>query len=167
MAYDEQYFYLFAELNDDDITQYGKKHTRLWETGDVIELFLWPENSMHYWEFLAAPNEAYLALAYPSSGRRIFLETIRSNLTAPLGFFLQGTLNDYQDTDYRWNIELAISMSELLKHGNKLTDNWRILISRYNYSKTLEKIEYSAIPCLPITGFHQRNYYGYLVFEKK
>ena len=168
LAYDEQYFYLLAELKDDDIVQYGENHTNLWEAGDVIELFLWPESDMHYWEFQAAPNGAYLALAYPSPGRRILPQVIRSNLVLPLGISLQGTLNDYRDTDHEWIIELAIPMDELLRHGNKLTDNWRILISRYNYSKSLETIQYSvAVPHLPVTDFHRRNYYAYLKFEEK
>lgn len=165
LAYNDHYLYLYAELADDDIAQYGQEnHTFLYDTGDVIELFLWPEKRNHYWEIYGAPNGRYTVFSYPGPGRRIFAEAARREVKLPLGVTLRGTLNDYRDTDAGWTIELAVPWSELLKYGDTLEDDWRVMITRYNYSKTLPAREFSATTQLPATDFHRRKWYGRLRF---
>lgn len=165
LAYDEQFFYLFAELEDDDILQYGEKnHTLLCYTGDVLELFLWPGDGINYWEFHVAPNGCYAAFSFPAPGRRILTESTCYDLNIPVMISLRGTLNEYRDTDRGWSVEMAIPWKELLKYGGGLEDGWRVMVARYNYSKTLEAIEYSATTRLPVTDFHRRRWYGKLRF---
>ena len=166
LAYDRECLYLLAELRDDDIVQYGtENHTLLFTTGDVIELFLWPENGTRYWEFHGTPNGCCAAFMFSGPGRRILEAARRPELNFPVGVVLHGTLNDDSDADLGWTAELAIPIAELLKFGNQLSDRWRILVARYNYSKTLPALEYSATSRLPLTDFHRGEWYGYLQFR--
>lgn len=168
LAYDERYLYVLAELQDDDIAQYGtENHTLLFNTGDVLELFLWPENGTRYWEFHGTPNGCYAAFMFSGPGRRILEAALRPELEFPTGVALHGTLNNDLDMDRGWTIELAVPLAELTKYGDKLDDKWRILVARYNYSKTLPALEYSASTRLPLTDFHRGDWYGRLRFRQK
>ncbi|WP_294482909.1 carbohydrate-binding family 9-like protein [uncultured Victivallis sp.] len=162
---DETYLYLYAELDDDDVVQHGvNHHQNLYETGDVVELFLSPDGTLRYWEILLAPNGCYSVFFFPSPGRKIFCSAARNNVSLQVAAHVDGTMNDWNDRDRGWSLEAAIPLAELTRFGDRFeSGSWRILVGRYNYSATLPAIEYSAFPQLPVTNFHLRERYAELM----
>ena len=58
---------VFAELEDADIFTRATAHNqRMWELGDVLEIFLSAENSAGYVEFHVTPNNLRLQLRFPN-----------------------------------------------------------------------------------------------------
>lgn len=99
-AYDDRFLYVLAELDDDDVVQEEERDNRhLYETGDVLELFLWPEGKAHYWEIYAAPNGRRSMLFFPGAGRKIFLTAMQEHTRLRAGARVDGTLNDWSDRD--------------------------------------------------------------------
>lgn len=169
-AYDDRFLYVLAELDDDDVVQEEERDNRhLYETGDVLELFLWPEGKAHYWEIYAAPNGRRSMLFFPGAGRKIFLTARQEHTRLRAGARVDGTLNDWSDRDRGWTAEIAIPLEELTRYGDPFgaSGNWRAMAARYNYSVTLPEIEYSATSPLPKTDFHLREAYGKLVFPER
>ncbi len=59
---------VFAELPDADIFSRATGHNqRMWELGDVLEIFLSPENSVSYVEFHVTPTNYRLQLRFPDT----------------------------------------------------------------------------------------------------
>ncbi len=80
---------------------------------------------------------------------------------------MQGTLGNWKDTDTCWTAEMAIPIKDLARHGNAFGPqaDWRILVSRYNYSRYLDGPgpELTMTPRLPRTNYHDRPNYARLV----
>ena len=169
-ARDDRFLYVLAELADDDVVQEDDRNNRhLYETGDVIELFLWPAGKGYYWEVYAAPNGRHSMLFFPSTGRKIFLTAMQHDTRLRVGAAVDGTLNDWSDRDRGYTVEIAIPLEELTRYGDRFDESgdWRIMAARYNYSVNLPEIEYSATSLLPKTSFHLREEYSKLIFRKK
>ncbi len=168
-AYDEKYFYVFAELTDDDIFQYSKNNNELHsESGDLLEVFLWPSKNTWYWEFYGTPNNLNSAIFYPGHGRLLAKHCFVKDSGVKAASVVNGTLDDWKDKDISFTVELAIPVSELTKHGDRFDNDsdWRILSARYNYSRYLEYTEFSTHPQLSRGDFHWRRGYARLRFEK-
>lgn len=168
-AYDEKYFYVFAELTDDDIFQYSKNNNELHsESGDLLEVFLWPSENTWYWEFYGTPNRLNSAIFYPGHGRILAKHCFIGDSGIKTASVVNGTLDDWKDKDISFTVEMAIPLSELTKHGDRFDDDseWRILAARYNYSRYLEYPELSTHPQLSRADFHWRRGYARLHFEK-
>ena len=169
-AYDDHFLYVLAEVTDDDVVQEESRNGRhLYNTGDVMELFLWPAGKRHYWEIYAAPNGSCSMLFFPSTGRKIFLTAMQPDTRLRIGAVVDGTLNDWRDCDRGYSIEIAIPLEELTRYGDRFDESadWRGMAARYNYSVSLQEIEYSATSPLPRTSFHLRDEYGRFFFRKK
>jgi len=75
LAWDEQHLYIGAYLIDSDIVQTGENQTHLYQTGDLIEIFLKPEKEEWYWELYGTPNNKQTVFWFPS---RKFLGIFRN-----------------------------------------------------------------------------------------
>ena len=157
-ACDSRFLYVFAEFTDDDIVQYGKDNEDLCKRGDVLELFIRGPAGC-YWEIHITPNRRSAVIFYPNAGRRIFPEAIQPSSPVHSAVVLNGTLNDYRDTDKGYCIEAAIPLRLFADAGKFFGDGWTIMAARYNYSKSLEDIEYSASVVLPAVNYHAVKYY--------
>ena len=93
-----------------------------------------------------------------------------SSLRSPTGDTTQeqGSLNDWRVPDKGWTAELAIPVRRLTARGASWGpgSRWRILISRYNYSRCLQRKELTMYPVLPLDDFHAREHDAQLVFEE-
>ena len=155
---DSRFLYVFAEFTDDDIVQYGKDNEDLCKRGDVLELFI-RSRSGCYWEIHITPNNRSAVIFYPNAGRRIFPEAIQPSSPIRCAAGLNGTLNDYRDTDKGYCIEAAIPLRLFAGAGEVFGDSWTMMAARYNYSRSLEDIEYSASVVLPAVNYHAVKYY--------
>ena len=167
--YDKDFLYISANLTDDDIVALEPKNQVSHCTkGDVFEIFLKPENALHYWEIHITPAGYSAVIFYPSRGYH-FLGKIVMPEKSPLKKMkykvsINGTLNNNKDKDRSWSVEAAIPLDELKAQGIPFDakNQWRVLISRYNYSRYQAFCELSSCPELTKLDFHVHEEYGYL-----
>ena len=137
LVYDDKYLYIGAVLQDSDVVQYGKEdQAHLYLQGDLFEIFLKSEKSPKYWELYAAPNGKKTTFIFESRGyaRADWGTLDPSFLTAAT---VQGTINNYNDKDKSWTVEVAIPLKMLQGLTGVKFDNagkWTILLGRYNYN---------------------------------
>lgn len=71
---------------------------------------------------------------------------------------LDGTLNHYQDQDHGYYIEAKIPLSLFGKDFGK-NNEWTLLSTRYNYSKSFKVSQLSTSAYLPMADFHLVDYH--------
>lgn len=171
LMWDDQCIYLAAELTDRDI--YGfheKEHDPPFGCDDLIELFLKPSAELpYYWEFHVTPTGATRDYFYArrGAGGGDRWTPYESGMKAAVR--LLGTVNNWEDRDQRWTVEIAIPWSAFKRMGGrpKAGDYWAFLVSRYDYSVYLEAgLELSAAAPLPRASYHLYEHYPCLVFVK-
>jgi hypothetical protein len=144
MLWDENYFYIFARLEEKDIwATYTQRDAVIFEEND-FEVFIDPDGDTHlYYEFeMNAMNTVWdllLVKPYRDGGPQITGWDIAGLQSAT---HVEGTLNDPSDTDRYWNAEIAFpwtSLTEAVPGRKKPVDGdqWRINFSRVNWQ--LEK----------------------------
>jgi hypothetical protein len=170
LLWDDNYLYVGAEFEDSDVVNEGKEDQgHLYSTGDLVEVFLKPAKENYYWEIYGAPNNKKTWFFFPARGRIMF-PACAGYLPKDLkvAAVVDGTLNNWQDKDKGFCIEMAIPIKELTVYGAKFDNsaNWTILIARYNYSAYLPKEELSAFPQLSNVNYHICEEYARLLLEK-
>ena len=155
---DSRYLYVFADFIDDDIVQYGRDNEILCSRGDLLELFI-RNRSGAYWEIHITPTNRSAVIFYANAGRRIFPEALQESTLVQCDAVLDGTLNNYRDTDKGYCIEAAIPLQLFASEDEGFGDGWTMMAARYNYSKSLDDIEYSASVVLPKINYHAVGFY--------
>ena len=169
-AWDEEYFYLAAEFEESDIVAQGKKNEiHHYQYGDLCELFLKPAARRYYWELYVTPAGKKSSFFYPAKGYLGLpgcLEDYDSGLNVAAR--CDGTLNKWQDKDNGWTAEMAMPVKDLEAFGDKFdpTQDWLILIGRYNYSVYMESVELSMTAQTSATNFHLLEEYAELKLVK-
>jgi len=169
ILWDDSYIYFAGVFYDSDIVQEanqdGQHH---YATGDLMEVFLKPQNKTYYWEVFATPNNKKTSFFRLSRGR---IGLPSNNYKMPglvAASSCTGTLNNPSDYDTLWTVEIAIPIKELEKNGEKITSGkiWRFLLGRYNYSAYLDRKELtmSGNPCGG--NFHNFKSWNYLKLVK-
>lgn len=173
-TFDGDYLYVGAILKDDDIMSLSSQDQQLHSgEGDVLEIFLKPEDADHYWEIHISPAGYCAVLFYPSRGYhflpKIVLPQIRPMKKIKYKSIVTGTLNRQNDYDRQWTVEAAIPLNELARQGVPLDTRhqWRILIGRYNYSCHQKICELSSLPQLERFNFHAHEEYAFLKLDEK
>ena len=165
LMYDDEYFYVGADLEDHDIVQYGTENqTHFYGTGDTLEIFLKPENSHSYWECYGTPNAKKTSLFFESRGYPVNKEKDVLMPGLENAVKVHGTVNNYKDKDKGWTIEIKFPRKELAKAGCEFKpgEPWTILIARYNYTYGSKEgnIQFSTAPELPAVNYHHLEYYA-------
>lgn len=167
LVWDQNNMYVGVELTDFDIVAEGNEdqlhHYRL---GDVLEVFLKPENKPWFVELYVTPGNYKTWFFWSKFKDPIQTEDIR-------GFTVKarcrGTLNKGNDIDESWSAEMAIPVSALTSRGEPFGpgSQWRVLVARYNYSRQLPIpwLELSMAPSLRKTDFQLLDGYAILQLE--
>lgn len=162
-AWDRDFVYVAARFVDSDVVAEGPSdQLHHYQEGDVLELFLQPEGRSWYWEFQAAPTGKKTHAFFPGRGR--------IGLKSPYAYAcdgmktavaIAGTLNAWEDRDTAWAVEVAIPVKALTERGDLWgpESRWRVLVSRYNYSRYLPMPEWSVFPRLSNYNFHLHEEY--------
>ncbi len=133
VGYDKNYLYIAFTCFDTDIySTFTKRDQRLWEQ-EVVEVFIdTDDNPNDYVELEVSPANI-LYDSWIDDPRNITSETADFNLddihTAVQVF---GTLNERNDQDRKWTVEMAIPLTELSSEGTMDTREWRINLYRIN-----------------------------------
>ena len=169
--YDDKYLYVGAELEDDDIiTHLDHNQDLLYRGADTLEIFLSPENGMHYWELYTTPSKFRTSFCFPAGGMLGLQEIFSNSMLMPgyeTAFTVNGKINDHKVKDNGWTTEVRIPLAEIAKKGIKFapTEKWRILAARYNYSHYMYRRQLSVFPMLPVCNFRLRQYYAPVIFR--
>lgn len=168
VKYDAEYLYILGSMDDKDLVQTSRDQQRLaFCTGDMIEVFLKPENKSAFWELYGTPWSQTTTLFYPWRGHT-YLENQAFNEGVKTAAMLRGTINKDGDEDTGWDIEMAIPRTLIEKAGEEFAPGkeWRILLCRYNYGSNLPNKQVSSTPRLPRANHHLTEYYGKLKFKE-
>lgn len=170
MLWDDQFLYIGAWLVDKDIYGFHTEHdSRTWED-DVFEVFIKPrDDSPRYYEFHVTPLNTTLDMLIARRGATGQLRrwsVFESGMITAVN--LKGTLNNWEDKDQGWSVEIAIPLIafkdtiSLPREGDK----WKFALCRYDYCVHLEKgRELSSSARLSAVNFHLFEDYDILLFS--
>ena len=168
-AWDDNFFYVGIQFTDSDIVAEGEEdqlhHYRM---GDLVELFIKPAEQTWYWELYATPKSKKTSFWFPGRGRLGLESCYQYKCGLQVAAQCDGTLNNWEDKDKEWCAEMAMPIADLTARGEKFLpeSKWRILVSRYNYSRYVPWVELSAIGPLPRPSYHIYERYAVLKLVK-
>ena len=156
----------FVELEDADIITRATAHNqRMWELGDVLEIFLSPENSASYVEFHITPNNLRLQLHFSDTAtlRQAQAENRFDHLLLPDGVFHSRAW--VQAEDKKWFAFAEIPTAIVCGADTPLAGmKWCFSFSRYDCVRgRSEPIVSSSSPHAQ-PDFHRREEWGTLIF---
>lgn len=164
LVWDDNHLYAGIKFYDSDIVAEGKEdQMHHYELGDVVELFLKPEDQTWYWELYATPRNKKTSFWLPERGNLTV-----GNCGLRVAAQCKGTLNNSKDRDRYWTAEMAIPIKNLIIADQQLApgSKWRILVARYNYSRYLSAPELSMVPQISKTNYHLHEEYAVLDLAK-
>jgi len=162
ILHDGQTLWFGVDFQDSDVVSNAQADDEeIYTLGDVVEIFLRPPGQTWYWEIHFAPNGRRSSYWYPGRGR-LGLRGEDTHVRPPFwnaAAVVDGTLNDWRDKDRRWTAEVAIPIAKLMREGDvsPTKGNWRLLVSRYNYTRWREQAtgpELSSVPRLSKPNYH-------------
>ncbi|HOC03709.1 MAG: hypothetical protein BWX89_00637 [candidate division TA06 bacterium ADurb.Bin131] len=161
--YDDEYLYIGFIMYDMDIWGIYEKRDSLLYDEDVVEVFLKPNLSKDpYYEFEVSPRNIVLDayLGNRTLAGNMFLRFAKWNCPGlKTAVKVKGTLNNWEDIDEYWSVEIAIPFRSLpsLKKAPLPDDIWLINLGRYDYSIYQKNIN-EVTTCSPITKFDFHRY---------
>ena len=181
MLWDDEYFYVGAELKEPHIWGTLTKHDSVIFQDNDFEIFIDPDGDTHnYYELeinvLNTEWDLILKKAYRDGGPALNAWEVPGLKTAT---HVNGTLNDPSDTDTSWTVEWAIPWKVLAEFANKPSppkdgDQWRVNFSRVEWEHLVEGKTYKKVPAKPEAnwvwspqGFidmHRPESWGYVQF---
>ena len=182
MLWDDQYFYVGAELVEPNLWATQREHDSVIFHENDFELFMDPNGDNHeYYEFeINALNTGWdllLPRPYKDGGHAVDNWEISGLKTA---VHLDGTLNDPTDTDRGWTIEIAAPWKALGELARRPApprdgDQWRVNFSRVEwdllargrgYRKVEGRSEHNWVwSPQHVIDMHRPETWGYVQFE--
>lgn len=184
MLWDDQYLYVYALFPETDIWATLKEHDATVYQDNALEVFIDTDGSgQNYAEFqinaLGTVWDLIMSKAYRNGGQPLSDWDIKGLKKA---VHIEGTLNNSNDRDRYWSIELAFPLKSLLLGQREMPDVgtiWRMNLSRVQWQLAKEKGSYSRKKddrgrVLPaeyvswstqgIVNFHYPERWGYIRF---
>jgi hypothetical protein len=157
---------VFAELHDADILTRATAHNqRMWELGDVLEIFLQPEGSESYVELHVTPANWRLQLRIPDAAAlsRARAENNFKDLLLPDGVFRSRVWT--QPEVEKWFVLAEIPAGTVCGANPPLAgERWRFSFSRYEYGRNRREPVISSSSPHSQPDFHRREEWGTLLF---
>ncbi len=160
MLWDDQYFYVAAQLEEPHVWGTLTKHDAVIFQDNDFEIFIDPDGDNHeYYEIeinaLNTEWDLLLKKPYRDGGPAVDAWEIPGLKTA---VHVEGTLNDARNKDQFWSVEFAIPWKVLAEHAHRPApphdgDQWRINFSRVEWQHDIRDGKYRKIP-----GTHEDNW---------
>lgn len=148
MLWDQKALYVYAELEEPDLWATLKVRDQIVYRDNDFEVFIDPDGDTHnYFEIevnaLATILDLFMSRPYRNSSRPLISWNADS---LKMGLHLDGTLNDPNDQDNTWSVEMAIPFQNISlgKQANIPTDGdiWRINFSRVQWDLEVQENGY-------------------------
>jgi hypothetical protein len=140
MLWDDQYFYVAAEMEEPHVWGTLTKHDSVIFHDNDFEVFIDPNgDTLEYYEFeinaLNTTWDLFLPKPYRFGGKARDSWEIPGLKSA---VHVRGTLNDPRDVDQGWSVELAFPWTALAQYAHRPTppqrgDEWRVNFSRVEW----------------------------------
>ncbi len=149
MLWDSHYLYIFAELEEPNIWAYYDEHDQIVYHENDFEIFIDPNrDGYHYFEFEVNAQNTLFDLLLPKPYRNGGKASIGWNATGfKSAVDIEGTLNNPEDTDKKWTVEIAIPFKSIKETNCSITpkngETWRLNFSRVNWQTSLENGKYT------------------------
>jgi hypothetical protein len=140
MLWDDQYWYIAAELQEPDLWATIRERDAVIFRDNDFELFVDPSNTAHrYFEVemnqFATVWDLFLPKPYSEGGHAVNEWNIDG---LKIAVDLQGTINNPRDRDRGWTVELAIPWVAFADSGRNVVpphagDQWRVNFSRVEW----------------------------------
>ena len=184
MLWDDEYFYVAAELEEPHVWATLTQHDAVIFNDPDFEVFMDPDGDSHeYYEFeINALNTRWdlrLKQPYKDGGPALNEWAIPGLKTA---VHVKGTLNPPADTDEGWMVEIAFPWSALAEFAGRKTppaegDQWRVNFSRVEWLTDIVDGKYRKRPGTKednwvwspqgIIDMHRPEKWGYVQFTRK
>lgn len=189
MLWDDTYFYILAKLEEPHVWADIKKHDAIIFHNNDFEVFVDPDGDSHtYYEFemnaLNTTWDLFITKPYREKDNVVLNDWETTNLKSAIK--VNGTLNNPNDIDKGWMIEMAIPWAVYKTsyfHKNVPKDKfWRVNFSRVNWNHTINNGIYSRKKdknekYLPeynwvwsphgVINIHEPEKWGYVFFSSK
>lgn len=153
MLWDDQYFYVAAELEEPHVWGTLTQHDAVIFHDNDFEVFIDPDGDSHeYYEFeINALNTGWdllLPRPYKDGGSALNSWEIPGLKTA---IHIDGTLNDPRDRDRGWTVEIAFPWKVLGELAHRPApprdgDQWRVNFSRVEWEHRIAEGKYQKVP---------------------
>jgi hypothetical protein len=153
MLWDDEYFYVGAEMEEPHVWATLTQHDSVIFHDNDFEVFIDPDGDSHeYYEFeINALNtgwDLFLPKPYKDGGRAQNEWEIPGLKTA---VHIDGTLNNPNDTDTGWSVEIAFPWKVLAEYAHRPSpprdgDSWRVNFSRVEWEVEIVDGKYRKIP---------------------
>jgi hypothetical protein len=184
MLWDDQYFYVGAELEEPHVWGTITQHDAVIFRDDDFEVFIDPNGDSHeYYEFeMNALNTGWdllLKKPYKDGGPALNEWEIPGLKTA---VHIEGTINNPADQDRGWWVEIAFPWKALASYARRRTppregDQWRVDFSRVEWQINIVNGKYEKVPGTKednwiwsppgIIDMHRPEKWGYVQFTKQ
>ena len=150
MLWDENYYYILAKIIEPHVWGNIKERDAVVFYNNDFEVFIDPDGDTHnYYELeINALNtvwDLFINKPYRELGNVVLNDWNYTGLISAIT--VDGTLNDSNDTDKSWTLEIAIPFKDLrtaYKQDNVPRDKfWRVNFSRVNWDYDLKDRKYS------------------------
>lgn len=171
--YDDQNIYIFMKAKDKDITAYELKADGSTCQDDVLEIFLrcGAKSNWYYNAEINAIGTAYTGKNHVGGGTISQRAGHLWNPDIDYAIHIQGTVNNYTDTDQFWTLEVKIpfaQLDELKGKAPKAGDVWYCNFAKYDYSiylKEFSGMELATVCHTNNVAFHEIINYCPLIFK--
>lgn len=149
MLWDEECLYIYAKMEEPHVWGNLTKRDAIIYHDNDFEVFIKPfEQHAFYYEIEVNPLNTILDLMMPKpyrfGGDALMHWDVRNLKSA---VHVEGTLNNPDDTDQYWSVEMAIPFKSLTTFSRKVTpkinDYWRVNFSRVQWQHELHNGAYS------------------------
>jgi hypothetical protein len=184
MLWDDQNFYIAAELEEPHVWATLTNHDSVIFQDNDFEVFMDPNGDSHeYYEIeinaLNTEWDLFLPKPYKDQGSARNEWEIPGLKTA---VHVHGTRNDARDTDQGWSVEFAFPWKALAQYAHRRCpprdgDQWRINFSRVEWQIRIVDGKYVKVPNTPednwvwspqgIVDMHRPEKWGYVQFTRQ
>ncbi|NMA41839.1 MAG: hypothetical protein GX946_00485 [Oligosphaeraceae bacterium] len=168
LAYTSDTLYLAISVEDSDIVQYNQKdQQRHFNSGDLLEIMVKSDLAPSFWECYGTPSGHRTTIRHIARGYcHDILADFRDEFQ--IGVHLDGTLNNYHDTDRGYTMEVAMPFAMLQSLNGIPVNNenqWKIFVARYNFDFNQSYRQLSCFPMMPVTKFEAYEYFAPIIFR--
>lgn len=162
----DEALFVFADLVDSDIFTRATRHNqRMWELGDVFEIFLRPDGQQAYTEFHITPTNLRMQLRLVDAQAVQQLAKTNSFESAMIEQPVFESAVWVRPETQRWYVSARIPAAGICERTEPMESaRWHFSFSRYDYTRGRAKPVISSTSPHPIARFHSQAEWGTLQF---